>query len=365
MKRFALCALCALMLLSLLAGCGQEEDGVVTYDWEAAFGTYPAETTVMTVNGRDVSWELYFYWLYSGYMKYLGGYALEENVPDDTEMTVAEFLLSDVEYCCAQYKVLEDLAEKNSAELTEADMEVLELQLQDDIAEYVGEDGTEAEFYEYLEGIYTSPELYEYINRMMVLFPRLFITINGETGEKFSDEEALAFAEEYGCMKVKHILFSAAGEDGAELSEEEKADKLAAAQAVLDELNAVPEAGREARFTEIMNEKSEDPGLAQYPEGYCFMPGVMQEAFEAAAAELQPGELSGIVETPNGYHILLGVEISPDDVPLMNSEVQYTVRYAAAVTNFNYMYNEAVNTAEVVYSPEFENLDLSAVLREK
>ena len=124
------------------------------------------------------------------------------------------------------------------------------------------------------------------------------------------------------------------------------------------------EAGREARFTEIMNEKSEDPGLAQYPEGYCFMSGVMQEAFEAAAAELQPGELSGIVETPNGYHILLGGEISPDDVLLMNSEVQYTVRYAAAVTNFNYMYNEAVNTAEVVYSPEFENLDLSAVLRE-
>lgn len=46
--------------------------------------------------------------------------------------------------------------------------------------------------------------------------------------------------------------------------------------------------------------------------GY-FKPGAMYPEFENAAAALQPGEISGIVRTPVGFHIIQITERHPDD----------------------------------------------------
>jgi parvulin-like peptidyl-prolyl isomerase len=62
-------------------------------------------------------------------------------------------------------------------------------------------------------------------------------------------------------------------------------------------------------FAKLANENTDDPGNRDekgQPKGgfYEFGRGVMDKNFEAASFALQPGQISDLVETPYGYHII-------------------------------------------------------------
>lgn len=369
MKRFLACALGALLLVTCLAACGEapvpnpspspsagpSEDADVVYDWDSAYAKYPADTVVLSVNGEDVTWDEYFYWLYSEYVQNVGGMAMDVMI--NGVMTVSDYLKQDVENFCVQYHVLDQQAAADGVTLTEDDQAVLDEQLQSDIESLVGEDGTEQELYDYLADIYVTPEVYEYINRMMVLYPRMFMELYGQNGEKLSDDEVMAFADEYGFMTAKHILFRNTDDDGNKLSEEEMSSKLSQANELVAELRAVPASEREALFDQMMNQYSEDPGLANYPDGYCFEPGVVVQEFSDGVAALEVGEVSDVVESSSGYHILLREPVTPDDLVLLGTAQPYTLRYAAAVMDFNNDFTGWMSDAEVVYADEFAEFE--------
>ena len=164
MKKLAICALSALILISSLAGCGAEGSTasptpdpsaspsasaapLAEYDWAGAWAKYDPETVVMTVNGEDVTWDEYFYWLYREYIE-IGYNRYTYSYIDNAGMTLDEFLFNDVEYFCLQYHVLPQQADILGIELTEEDQAVLDEQLASDIEHYAGEDGTEEELYE-------------------------------------------------------------------------------------------------------------------------------------------------------------------------------------------------------------------------
>lgn len=72
-------------------------------------------------------------------------------------------------------------------------------------------------------------------------------------------------------------------------------------------------------FDKLMNEYSEDPGLDSNPDGYVFTYGEMVPEFEKTVTELSVDEISGIVKTDNGYHIIKRIELpEPDDTILAN-----------------------------------------------
>ena len=60
-----------------------------------------------------------------------------------------------------------------------------------------------------------------------------------------------------------------------------------------------------AKFEELANEYSEDPGRETNPTGYIYTPGTMVAEFEEAAAGLMPGEISDPVQSDYGFHIIL------------------------------------------------------------
>ena len=69
-------------------------------------------------------------------------------------------------------------------------------------------------------------------------------------------------------------------------------------------------------FAKLARENSEDAGSAQYGGDYVFGKGRMDPEFEKAAFSLKPGEISGLVKTTYGYHIIKLEEKIPQGQPV-------------------------------------------------
>ena len=70
---------------------------------------------------------------------------------------------------------------------------------------------------------------------------------------------------------------------------------------------------RGADFDTLMAEYGEDPGMVANPHGYTFTAGMMVSEFEQGTRELEIGEISGLIRTVHGYHIILRIEPDPYD----------------------------------------------------
>lgn len=107
---------------------------------------------------------------------------------------------------------------------------------------------------------------------------------------------------------AKHILLSTVNnETGEPVSDTEKAKIKKKAEGILAKLK------KGGDFDKLMAENSEDPGSKYYPDGYVFTGGEMVEEFEKATFELADNELSGIVESIFGYHIIKRVPLPEID----------------------------------------------------
>lgn len=381
MKKFTVLLLCAAMLLTILAGCGTPGDTdpsptptatpegtaepeVTAHDWDAAYAAYSPDEIVMTVDGSEVTWGEYFYWLYYSinYLEQYLGVTADFNTASllDSTQTYNEYFTESALSLVIQYHALEMNADKEGVKLNEEDEQYLLDMLASDIASTIGEEGTEEEFYEYLESIYVGKDLYNYMNRISVLYNRTYDELYGELGEKLTDEEVMAYADENGFMTAKHILISTLDAEGEALTDELKAEKLAEAEDILAQLKAATDL--EAKFDELMNEHSEDTGLAYYPNGYCFGPDEMVAEFEDATAALEDYGLSEIVESTHGYHIIMRIPTLPTNmVEYYTADEQYDLRYVVSVSLFDAQLTSWMEAAEIVWVEKFENLDLNGL----
>jgi peptidyl-prolyl cis-trans isomerase C len=117
-------------------------------------------------------------------------------------------------------------------------------------------------------------------------------------------------------IHAAHILITVP--QGADAATKAKAKTQA--EAILKEVRAG------ADFAAVAKQKSQDPGSA--PGGGdlgSFAKGQMVPQFEEAAFKLKPGQVSAVVETPFGFHIIKVVEHKPArTVPLEEARPQLT-----------------------------------------
>lgn len=149
----------------------------------------------------------------------------------------------------------------------------------------------------------------------------------------------LAESGEY--VRAKHILVMFK-------TEEEKAAALEKANEILALVNANPE-----KFDEYVEMYGEDPGMKSYPGGYVFTYGTMVKPFEDAAFELEEGEISGIVETSYGYHILVKLPIEAEG--LEETDLPVSEMFYADLNS--YFFNDFAaerNDYEIVYADNYE-----------
>lgn len=99
-------------------------------------------------------------------------------------------------------------------------------------------------------------------------------------------------------VRAAHVLVGTRGEDGMELTAEQKAEKRKLAEDILRRARAGED------FAQLARTYSDDPGSRNRGGEYTFPRGQMVPEFEAAAFALEPGKISDVVATQFGYHII-------------------------------------------------------------
>lgn len=122
------------------------------------------------------------------------------------------------------------------------------------------------------------------------------VSINGEQSVVVYLAGRIDGSEE---MTASHILVQYKGAERAEASvtrTQEEAKKYA------EEIKSRLDKG--ANFTDVARKESDGPSKAAAGSIGVIRPGVMPPAFETAAFALKQGQISSVVETPFGFHII-------------------------------------------------------------
>jgi len=126
------------------------------------------------------------------------------------------------------------------------------------------------------------------------------ITVSEKEAKSFYDSNPDAFKQP-GQIKVRHILITV----DPQADEAQKA----AARKKIEEIQKKVEKGDD--FAALAKESSQCPSSASGGDLGFFGRGQMAKPFEDAAFALKPGEVSDIVETRFGYHIIKSTEKKP------------------------------------------------------
>lgn len=119
-----------------------------------------------------------------------------------------------------------------------------------------------------------------------------------EEAKKFYDENPSKF-EQPEMVKAAHVLIGTKDNTtGTDLSDEQKAAKKKIAEDVLKRAKAGED------FAKLAEKYSDDPGSKDKGGEYTFPRGQMVPEFEAAAFSLNTNQVSDLVTTAYGYHII-------------------------------------------------------------
>ena len=321
---------------------------------------------LLTVNGTPVNADLALYWLgmsCSNFMSQYGYFGLSlADVIDEEGATFGD-QMRDSAVTIGAYNIL---IQKKAAELgclptDEQIAEAKERMMAEGEENYEMMKTAFGLTDETMEYLYLSNSYYE--NVLDVVVPTA------------TDEMLNNYA-----YQAKHILLKTIDDSQQPLSDEESAKKKKQAEDFLAQLQAADDL--EAKFDELMNEYSEDgrneDGALAAPDGYTAVLGDMVPEFEAGALALKPGEISGLVETSYGYHIILRGEVEniqsytdecreyhlDDELEAMLDETEI-VRSAALdeldVADFFNRYSAYQNAVFAKYQPEDSGDDLGPV----
>ena len=345
----------------------QESAGRV--DFEALYALHDPDEKVISIGEKEETWGDYFYLLYtqagqlenyfdSMAMYYGMRFAWDDPVEEDGEATYADAVVESAGNLLKQLDALEFFAAENGVEISEEMRATIESQKQEDIVSLLGEEGTAEEFYEYLEGQFLSPEMYDRAVTQNVLYQESFNCLYGKNGEKLTDEDAMNYYGENGYLSAAHILFLYNDPESGEVRDEETmAAKKAELEALVKELRTVADTKTRAKvFLERMAKLSEDSGTSYYSDGYTFKPGTMVAAFEEAASALEEYEISDVVETDYGCHIIMRLPLKPDAVVEYNSSTgePRTGRMLAANQEYGERLQALSDSLEAAWLPGYE-----------
>lgn len=171
------------------------------------------------------------------------------------------------------------------------------------------------------------------------------------------DDDSERAGIDYGGFEVANIEEQPNHEDAREEARQEAAR-------ILDLLKNYTGDDFDLFFTNLMFEYSQDPGSFSNPGGYLFQHGDMVEEFYRATINLDYGEISDLVETSFGVHIIYRIPIDPDAVPIDSlSRGDFTsLRSLFAIESFISTLDEWITDFEPEFTPEYESFNIAELL---
>lgn len=279
----AIVALC--MMVTMLSGCRFIKSGAIA-----------------TVNGEDITSEefaLYFIQVQNEYLSNAGVTTLDEakqywnqvnaagETPADEARQVAIDAITLIWLKCQK-------AGEFGVELTEDEKG----QIDEQIGQQITQMGGNSVFQSELKSIGSTQEAYKSLMEKMLLASKVDEKLMADPKYTVTEDEATENIKNT-YIKAKHILINTMDvATGAPYTDAQ----LKEADAKVKDIQAKLKDG--ADFDALMNEFSEDPGLATEPDGYVFGKGQMVPEFEEAAYALEVGEVSEPVKSAYGYHII-------------------------------------------------------------
>lgn len=335
--------------VGVLSGCSQSDPV------QDVMG-YRSSTVLFTVNGNDVTAGDYFFWLANqmdSAASYLSMFTegtdqndLWDTVIDEAQgTTAAESVKQSAQMQAVAYSIIAAKGQENGYTYTDEDKAAY----QEELASVKEQLGGEEAFQNWLKRSCTTEEGIEHISSISYINDHMAHGMFRDGSEDAPTAETLtAYADTNDLLCAKHILLLTKDmTTGEAYPQDQKDAQLAKAQDLLAQLQAVTDPTQlETKFDELMNANSEDTGLATNPDGYTFTAGEMVEPFETATRELTPGQISGIVESDYGYHIIL--RLDPSQVE--------DVRYRWETDHLTELTQQWVEEAEIETTETYDQL---------
>lgn len=277
-------AAAAAMLVALPTGCGK----TATTETSKTVQSDNGETDL---GGVSIKTGLINYYIYTTAVKeaYSSGFS-GDYASFDWEQKDADGVKLDDKIKKAAYEematkqLLEELAEKNGVTLTDEEVK----QGRDSIDEFEKSNGKDALLSNIAAIGLSSEEDYLELYKTVMLNQKIQTDYAANPDKYIEDGVNLEDYSSDSRVSVKHVLIKNTD------------SKFSDPKATADEVLKKAKSGED--FDALMKEYNEDPGETE--SGYTFGKGEMVKEFENAAFALKYNEISDIVETQYGYHII-------------------------------------------------------------
>lgn len=291
-------------------------DGYVLIDGEEIIPEY-----VMKIGDNSISFAEYRYYYLNEKYELDGG---DEQIWDDYPEYV-DMLKSYTEDSLIEVYSIRSLAKENGVE---PNFE----KVSEEIKGY--KEGMSAnDFKAGLASYHLTEELFEYILQGYELYTSLFDFYFGENGiRSMTDREMTQYLED-NYLHAKHVLIY----PNTTMSDEEYNSLL---NTVAEKASTVED------FDALIKEYSNDDAMPEY--GYYFTEDEMPEEFVTACKSLEEGEISGLVKSSHGYHVIQRLPIETNDLGELKNVVYNQI--------FTELIDARIESIEVEYAPEYEHI---------
>ena len=246
--------------------------------------------------------------------------------------------------------------------------------------------GSEEDCEKYYLSMYATSDVVKDMITQDLLYDKIDNALFGENGTYYvSQEDFLKFAETEDYAQVKHVLITYSSQaelsdEDAEgfddlslseklslkdqaytaLSEDERSAVMEKAKIKIDEVLKKAESGDD--FDELIKTYGWDPGMESSPEGYFITRDTsFVEQFIDAAFKLKEGEISGVVESNYGYHILKREPVDMDYVNENVEELYESYFSEMASAKATELLEAEINKMTFTYSDEYNGLSYDSI----
>ena len=171
----------------------------------------------------------------------------------------------------------------------------------------------------------------------------------GENGVNTSSDEDIQKYYEDNYITAKHILITTVDPASGETKRTDEEAKKEA-QSILDRINAGED------FDTLMNQYSEDTGLSNNPNGYTFTEGQMVTEFYDGAKALAEDEVSELVKSSYGYHIIKRVKLDDSQLDNFKSDIVSAISGSMDELLQQWMDEAQVETTDLYSTITYENV---------